>query len=227
MAGYISRGGVCATQSILLHSRSYIRIRLRSVDFLSDIEFVDDRTEEVLRMILRELICFRREPGPIRDCPCEVSMSDPFLEWFALILGNVYTDRSLPLDGSSGSDLKYAFALRVLRLSTSDSSVAGSGSKEADLLLPPLWLLGIFGDPVECATETRSFSQTTDRPNGPGRRALLSGTDAVSDGPGLCLLRMRPSGSFSGTVLSRSEATGFSPVIRKPSAVFAERMSGR
>ncbi|NLW88646.1 MAG: hypothetical protein GXY43_02860 [Clostridiaceae bacterium] len=214
----------CTVRSFPPSVFPFIRITLESEDLIADIR-ADRRTEEILRMILRELICFRRERSVTRDCPYEISMSDPFLEWFGLILGNVYTDRSVMTDGRIGSDLNYSFALRILNVISSDSSGTVSGATELDLLLPPLWKLGLSIESPRSSTEAYRLSRPKERhfpSEQKDRHTVIREADPKSDGFGLCLLRMCPSGSFRGTMLKNSETTGFYPVVPVPSESYAK-----
>jgi hypothetical protein len=187
------------------------RIRLESEGSTARVEFFDDRSKEILGAISREVSCFRREQTTSVDRLFEKPMSAPFSEWFGLVLGDVYSDQNETIKGLNRSDLKYAFALRILRSYSAAPTASEALPKNArdraimdemidasfrdsvdlELLPPPLWRI-CFSDAQE------------DRGN-------LFPEQTASIGP-LCLLRRFPSGQWCGRILGEEESRDFRPM---------------
>lgn len=199
-------------KTAVLDCSGICRIRLASGASTTPVEFRDERSREILCAILREVVSFRREQVLAGDCPCAVSLKAPYLEWFDLVLGDVFTDRFEPAEFLNESDLKYAFGLRVTR----DSSGTRSSTEtvraevnafpemsgfeddsfrfpiELDLLLPPLWQIG----------QSRRVDDTP-----------ISIINHKGSGGELCLLRKLPSGQWFGRILSAEESKGFQQMV--------------
>jgi hypothetical protein len=196
-------------------SSGVCRIRLDSNGSTSPVEFADHRSREIIQAIFREVVSFRREQVLAGDRPSRVSIRTPYLEWFGLVLGDVFTDRFDPAELLNESDLKYAFGLRVMRESVSAQLTAESahatavdirGSSEItggedtslrspvelELLLPPLWQMDRSRrvDNVRGSSDERQGSECT-----------------------LCLLRRLSSGHWCARVLSAQESKGFRPMV--------------
>lgn len=199
-------------KSAVLDLSGICRIRLLSGASTAPIEFPDDRSREILCAISQEVMNFKREQLLAGDDPRAILLKVPFQKWFDLVLGDVFTDRFESTDFLNGSDLKYAFGLRIIRSSyvavscpetsytESIDSPDGSGIEsdsfrvpiELELLLPPLWQIG------------RSRRVGNSR---------ISHADHKCSGGELCLLRKLPSGQWSGRILSVEESTDFRQMV--------------
>lgn len=191
------------------------RIRLASDNSTALVEFLDERSRDVLCAILREVVSFRTEQLFAGKNPCAVLLKPPFRNWFNLVLGDVFSDRFKSAEFQNGSDLKYSFGLRIVRssyvpVSCPETSCLESGNHheksgieggslcarvEHKLLLPPLWRI----------TRTRRCDDSS------------ISTAAHNDSGGeLCLLRKLPSGRWHGRILSAEESKNFRQIVLIP-----------
>jgi len=202
-------------RSALYDSSGVCRIRLDSNGSTSLVEFLDHRSREIIQAIFREVVSFRREQELAGAHPYGISVRTPYMEWFGLVLGDVFTDRFDPAELLNESDLKYAFGLRVLHESVAVRSSAESpqadasdsrgspkmsdgdctelrGPVEIELLLPPLWQIG--------------NSRQADNVRG------APAESRISEGA-LCLLRRTSSGRWYGRILNADESKGFRRMV--------------
>jgi hypothetical protein len=154
----------------------------------SEVIFEDNMAEQVFRTVSDELIAFRSNLHLREGCPPELYFSQPFLLWYAGVLGNVYSDGPSISHTCRHSELKRSFALRVLH---KESCVEETGIR-LTLLLPPLWKsLG-----HDC------FALHSD-----------SSINYESARPEYCLLRRAASGRWIGTIIRGEQEEGIRRVF--------------
>ncbi len=205
-------------------SSGFCRIRLESDDSTVSVDFRDRRSVEILNAIFREVVCFRREQAAAAECPYGISMSTPFLEWFGLVLGDVYTDRFEPAEFLSESDLKHAFGLRIMRASALSRLCPGRTYTGADGLSGSGEVADFSGSPIVADLSYTSVRSSVELdlllpPLWQISRSrkhvdsILPSIDCNSSGGELCFLRKLPSGLWQGRILSANESKGFRQMV--------------
>jgi hypothetical protein len=211
-------------EPVLQAFSGFCRIRLESGDSTMSVDFRDRRSMEILNAISREVVCFRREQAAAAECPYGISMSAPFLEWFGLVLGDVYTDRFDPAEFLSESDLKHAFGLRIMRASAVSRLCPGRTYTGADGLSGSGEVADFSGSPIVADLSYTSVRSPVELdlllpPLWQISRSrkhvdsILPSIDCNSSGGELCFLRKLPSGLWQGRILSADESKGFRQMV--------------
>lgn len=154
----------------------------------SEVIFKDNTTEQMLQTISDELIAFRSTLCLREGCPPELYFSQPFLLWYADVLGNVYSDRPSISHTGRNSELNRSFSLRILH---KESCVEETGIR-LTLLLPPLWKS--LGNDCFAFSSDSSINYEFVRPE-------------------YCLLRRAASGRWIGTIIPGEQEEGIRRVF--------------
>lgn len=182
------------------------RILLPADEPFQEIRFDEPATHHILETISNEVGSFQINRVLFEECPASLYYSEPYLKWFSVVLGDVYSDRQNRSYPSCVSELNRSFALRIISIEPS----AMDNGTYLTLLLPPLWRH------PDATTGAASLVETDD----------MLRADGITENPepqpepdeGLCLLRHVGSGRFTGKVLRREHEDGFRRIF-SPEAV--------
>jgi hypothetical protein len=162
------------------------RLFLSDRERFSEVNFCDPTTPRILQTISDEVSAFQVNRILFKECSAALLYSEPYLAWYAGVLGHVYSDSENLQFPVHFSERNRSFALQVLAAEPEH----GYAGVHLTLLLPPLWHSSLSNSAVAGTDEMPDFSH----------KALPAG---------LCLLRPIGCGRWTGKLLQGEQEDGF------------------